>query len=55
MAEKISELIRDYQAGKITRRDFMRRGMMLTGRLGDGQRAAHPLLSLHGIGPGCRQ
>ena len=33
MAEKINELIRDYQAGKLTRREFVRRAIMLTGSL----------------------
>jgi len=41
MAEKINELIRDYQAGKITRREFMRRAVMLTGSLA----AANALLT----------
>ena len=33
MAEKIRELIRQYQGGKITRREFMRRAVALTGSL----------------------
>lgn len=33
MAEKIRELIRQYQGGKITRREFMRRSVVLTGSL----------------------
>ncbi len=33
MATQINELIRDYQAGKITRREFVRRAIMLTGSL----------------------
>ncbi len=41
MAEKINELIRDYQAGKLTRREFMRRAVMLTGSLA----AANTLLT----------
>ena len=38
---KINELIRDYQAGKITRREFVRRAIMLTGSLA----AANALLT----------
>ena len=41
MAEKINELIRDYQAGKITRREFMRQAILLTGSLA----AANALLT----------
>ncbi|MGH7872678.1 MAG: dienelactone hydrolase family protein [Candidatus Binatia bacterium] len=41
MAEKINELIRDYQAGKITRREFMRRAILLSGSLA----AANALLT----------
>ena len=41
MAEKINELIRDYQAGKLTRREFVRRAIMLTGSLA----AANALLT----------
>ena len=41
MAEKINELIRDYQAGKLTRREFVRRTIMLTGSLA----AANALLT----------
>jgi hypothetical protein len=41
MAEKINELIRNYQAGKITRREFMRRAILLTGSLA----AANALLT----------
>jgi len=33
MAGKIKELIRQYQGGKITRREFMRRAVNLTGSL----------------------
>ena len=33
MADKIKELIRQYQGGKITRREFMRRAVALTGSL----------------------
>ena len=33
MAEKIRELIREYKDGRITRREFMRRVVMLTGSL----------------------
>ena len=33
MAGKIKELIRQYQGGKITRREFMRRAVALTGSL----------------------
>src|SRR6266536_938755 len=40
MAEKISELIRQYQDGKITRREFMRRAVALTGSLA----ASYPLI-----------
>jgi hypothetical protein len=41
MAEKINELIRDYRAGKFTRRGFMRRAILLTGSLA----AANALLT----------
>jgi carboxymethylenebutenolidase len=33
MAEKLKELIREYEAGKISRRDFMRQAMLVTGSL----------------------
>ena len=33
MAEKIRELIRQYEDGKITRREFMRKAVALTGSL----------------------
>lgn len=33
MAEKLKELIRDYQEGKISRRDFMRQAIIATGSL----------------------
>jgi carboxymethylenebutenolidase len=33
MAEKIKELIREYKDGRITRREFMRRAVVLTGSL----------------------
>ena len=33
MAEKIRELIREYKDGRITRREFMRRAVMITGSL----------------------
>jgi carboxymethylenebutenolidase len=33
MAEKIKELIRDYQEGKLSRREFMRQAIMVTGSL----------------------
>ncbi len=33
MAEKIRELIREYKDGRITRREFMRRVVVLTGSL----------------------
>ena len=33
MAEKIRELIRQYQGGKITRREFMRKAVAITGSL----------------------
>ena len=33
MAEKIKELIRDYQEGKISRREFMRQAVLATGSL----------------------
>jgi carboxymethylenebutenolidase len=33
MAEKLKQLIRDYEQGKISRRDFLRQAMMVTGSL----------------------
>src|ERR687887_2725465 len=33
MAEEIKELIRDYQEGKISRREFMHQAVLLTGSL----------------------
>jgi hypothetical protein len=33
MPEEIKKLIRDYHDGKITRREFMRRAVILTGSL----------------------
>ena len=41
MAEKIKELIREYQEGKISRREFMRQAILLTGSLA----AANSLIS----------
>jgi carboxymethylenebutenolidase len=40
MAEKLKELIREYEAGKISRREFMRQAMIVTG----GLAAANSLL-----------
>lgn len=40
MAEEIRELIRQYQGGKITRREFIRRAVVLTGSLA----ASHSLI-----------
>jgi hypothetical protein len=33
MTEKIKELTREYQEGKISRREFMRQAILLTGSL----------------------
>ena len=33
MAEKLKELLREYQEGKISRRDFMRQAVIITGSL----------------------
>jgi hypothetical protein len=33
MAEKLKELMRDYQEGRISRRDFMRQAVIATGSL----------------------
>ena len=41
MAEKIKELIREYQEGKISRREFMRQAILVTGSLA----AANSLIS----------
>jgi carboxymethylenebutenolidase len=47
MAEEISELIRKYQDGKITRREFMFKALALTGSLAASQALIGPLADSH--------
>ena len=44
MAEKIKALIRDYQDGKITRREFMRKAATITGSLAAANTLIHTLM-----------
>ncbi|MBI4487566.1 MAG: dienelactone hydrolase family protein [Deltaproteobacteria bacterium] len=44
MAEKIKELIREYQEGQITRREFMRRAVTITGSLAAANTLIHTLM-----------
>lgn len=44
MAEKIKELIRDYRDGKITRREFMRKAVTITGSLAAANSLIHTLM-----------
>ena len=44
MAEKIRELLREYQQGKISRRDFMRQAIIATGSLAAATRLLESLL-----------
>lgn len=44
MAEKMKELIRDYREGKITRREFMRRAVTITGSLAAANTLIHAFM-----------